>query len=194
MKNSEYFLFISTSDNDNCCIKLINDNFIELNTLIFASNKNLINLINPYINEMLNKHNLSFNNIKRIYITIGPGSFTGVKVSVSILKTFALVFNEIRFFIINDLKYKCIGNGISLIDAKSDKLYIAIYENNVELLSPKIIEKGDEKKYIDKYSNLNIYQYDQKTNFEFNSNIAKLFDEITNPIESLEPLYLKDPI
>lgn len=194
MKTNNYFLFISTSDNDNCCIKLMTDNFIELNTLIFSSNKNLINVINPYINEILNRHNLEFHDIKRIYITIGPGSFTGVKVSVSVLKTFAMVFNQVRFFIINDLKYKCFGNGISLIDAKSDKLYIAVYDNNIELIPPKLITKQEEIKYIAQYPNLHVYHYDKKTNFEFDVNIAKLFVEIINPIETLEPLYLKDPI
>ncbi len=43
------------------------------------------------IKEFLNKKNLNLNNISEIYVNSGPGSFAGIRNSLSIVKAFHLV-------------------------------------------------------------------------------------------------------
>ena len=50
------------------------------------------------------------------------------------------------------------GTGISIIDAKSGKKFIAIYEKYNEKFSPTIAPNFDVENIIKKYNNLNKYE------------------------------------
>ena len=45
------------------------------------------------INDFLNSHKLNLKNINRIYLNRGPGSFAGIRNSLSIVKAFSLTNN-----------------------------------------------------------------------------------------------------
>ena len=65
------------------------------------------------INEFLNNKNLNLKKISEIYVNRGPGSFAGIRNSLSIVKAFHLV-NEIDYYCFsfddfdekNDVKYE----------------------------------------------------------------------------------------
>ena len=65
------------------------------------------------INEFLNDKNLSLKRISEIYVNRGPGSFAGIRNSLSIVKAFQLV-NKIDYYCFsfddfdekNDVKYE----------------------------------------------------------------------------------------
>ena len=65
------------------------------------------------INEFLNKKNLNLNNISEIYVNSGPGSFAGIRNSLSIVKALHLA-NKIDYYCFsfddfdrkNDVKYE----------------------------------------------------------------------------------------
>ena len=44
-----------------------------------------------FINNFLNSHNLELANINKIYVNHGPGSFAGIRNSLSIVKAFHIV-------------------------------------------------------------------------------------------------------
>lgn len=80
--------------------------------------------------------------------------------------------------------------AISVIDAKSNKLYIAVFGLNKTIIEPKIIEKNKLEKFLKKYKNFNFYC--DQTNFFYSSFSQHKKDfKLTN---KLEPLYLKNPI
>jgi len=65
------------------------------------------------INDFLNSHQLNLKDIHRIYLNMGPGSFAGIRNSLSIVKAFSLTNNidyycySIRDFIgEKDIKYE----------------------------------------------------------------------------------------
>ena len=65
------------------------------------------------INEFLIKKNLDLKNISQIYVNSGPGSFAGIRNSLSVVKAFYLV-NKIEYYCFsfgdflgeNDVKYQ----------------------------------------------------------------------------------------
>ena len=65
------------------------------------------------INDFLNKKKLNFKNISKIYVNRGPGSFAGIRNSLSVVKAFNLV-NKIDYYCFsfndfgekNDIKYE----------------------------------------------------------------------------------------
>ena len=57
------------------------------------------------INEFLNSNNLKLNDISSIYVNRGPGSFAGIRNSLSIVKAIHLVNNvDYYCFSLNDFK------------------------------------------------------------------------------------------
>lgn len=190
---SKVYLFIDTSQSTPCCLKLIDENFNQLAECLFLTQNNLIDYINPELNNLFAKANKTFNDLTRIYLNYGPGTFTGIRVGVNVAKTFKLVYPNISIYIINSLKLKCRGDGVSYIDAKSNKYFFAVYKNGKEILTPSLISKDEINDYLKKYHNWKVYSSEQIFDYNFPSNIYDLFEECLDPI-NLEPFYLKPPI
>ena len=89
-------------------------------------------LMIPYIKAMLEKNGFSIETVDAVVVGLGPGSFTGLRIGVSVVKGFGLA-----------LKKPCIGIAsidalamnvdkdatiVPIIDAKRENLYSAIYK------------------------------------------------------------------
>lgn len=94
----------------------------------------------PAIDEMLEEFCVSLSDIDGIAVDIGPGSFTGVRIGVATAN--GLGFGATKPVIgVNSLlalrasvpKTDVVA---SIIDAKHDNIYAAIYENDLELVPP----------------------------------------------------------
>ena len=57
------------------------------------------------INEFLNSRNLEIKNISKIYVNRGPGSFAGIRTSLSVAKAIHLV-NKIDYYCYSFLDFK----------------------------------------------------------------------------------------
>ena len=64
----------------------INDKFVEL----FLNNKIKFTDISKKMNKMLNLNSLKLENISKIYVNRGPGSFAGIRNSLSVVKAINL--------------------------------------------------------------------------------------------------------
>ena len=84
--------------------KLIIDVTGEKIFLMIITNKDVYNItkentkinyekLTLIINDFLNSHKLSLKDINRIYLNRGPGSFAGIRNSLSIIKAFNLTNN-----------------------------------------------------------------------------------------------------
>ncbi|GHU49416.1 hypothetical protein FACS189459_0880 [Bacilli bacterium] len=78
------FLLIDTCQKS-CNLSLIKDKEI-IDSISVPTNNNLTDLVVELISEMFNKNNIKINEINRIYLTNGPGSFTGIRVGLIITK------------------------------------------------------------------------------------------------------------
>ena len=96
-------------------------NITEENTKINYEKLTLI------INDFLNSHKLNLKNINKIYLNRGPGSFAGIRNSLSIVKAFNLT---------NNIDYYC----YSIQDFKGEK--DVKYKNIPDLCEKFKIEKN----------------------------------------------------
>ena len=79
------------------------------------------------INEFLNSKNMDLKNISEIYVNRGPGSFAGIRNSLSVIKAIHLV-NKIDYFCFsfddfngeNDIKYEQIPKLCEKIKVKKN--------------------------------------------------------------------------
>ena len=108
----------------------------EINNEITHSEKLL-----PLIDEVLKDANLSLKDIDLFALTLGPGSFTGVRIGVATIKALAKVYNKKIFGTtsLELLALDAIKNTstipkyvLSLMDARNNRAYYNLYklENN----------------------------------------------------------------
>ncbi|MBQ8193105.1 MAG: tRNA (adenosine(37)-N6)-threonylcarbamoyltransferase complex dimerization subunit type 1 TsaB [Bacilli bacterium] len=186
-------------------ISLFIDTSLEDVSIALIKEKKLLSKINnnipgqhsiyvtKYIEDILKENDLSPKSIDEIIVIKGPGSFTGIRIGVTIAKIFAYLQN-IRIVSITSLLAKTIGIKskyiLSKIDAKHDNYYIGLYDENYN----KILEKFSNSKELDEiikeYSPLIV---DESKEYDIESIIKytkKLPSE--NP-HAVNPIYLKLP-
>ena len=93
----------------------------------------------PLIDNILNEANITIQDIDLLACTLGPGSFTGVRIGIATLKAIAKVINKEIFGItslellaLNGIKKgatkKSYDYVLSLIDAKNNRAYFSLYK------------------------------------------------------------------
>ena len=158
----------------------------------------------PKIVEMFNKNSLSPKDVDKIIVVNGPGSFTGIRIGITIAKVYAWSLN-IPITTISSLEAMSISsenktNHIPMINARRGYVFAAIYDENLkEILKPqhiKLDELLEETKKLDKYEFISNDEFDVDLKLEsYNPNISKIVScfkdkESINP-HSVNPEYLK---
>lgn len=175
-------LFIDTHL-DNIVIILFKDNQIIKEKSIVGEKQNS-KLIMPTIKEVLDGEKP-----ESIVVCNGPGSFTGVRLGITIAKTLAFTLN-IPIRTITTLK--CMALSLKDTDIKivafDDKngYYVGIFDKKINLIgSYEYLTKKEFKKYSEKY----------KVNTEVNMDYEEIFKYVMakkakNP-HKVNPVYIK---
>jgi tRNA A37 threonylcarbamoyladenosine modification protein TsaB len=137
---------------------------------------------------------IKYNQIKNIYVVIGPGSFTGVRVSAIVTKGMVLV-NKSRVYAIDSLTMQLPKlHGVSILDARGDNFYISVYKNKKIILKPQMVNKSELQKITTKYKTLPLYSfYDNVSIFDHLLNRLADF-KLVKDVNKLKPLYIKKPL
>ena len=157
------------------------------------------------LSEMFNNCSLKPNDIDKIIVVNGPGSFTGIRVGITIGKVYAWGLNK-DITTISSLEAMSISTDtktykVPLLDARRNYVYAAIYdENNKEVLSPRHIKLEELKERIDSLAKeITIITNDELeveyNKVKYNPNILKIVEnfkakESINP-HKVNPEYLK---
>ena len=139
-------LFIDTSSSD-VSIAVICDNKVISSISKCVPNKHSIYTVS-FIDECLKKANLMPKEIDNIMVVTGPGSFTGVRIGVTIAKTYAYLSN-CNIIEVSSLKMLALSTNhefcLSLIDAKHDNYYLGLYDKDNNIV---IEEQFNNKEYV----------------------------------------------
>jgi tRNA threonylcarbamoyl adenosine modification protein YeaZ len=186
------FLFIDA------CFEYLNIALFTENKIIksmsIKTNNNLTDLIVEHIVQLIKGAKKSFHDLKRLYIVNGPGSFTGIKAVVIIAKVFSQTLS-IPVYTISSLRISLSSiYGISILDAKNNKFYAAIYQQNTKKIYQDVLTQEQVDQLCKNTHNLPIQKtYNQKNIF---GNVIKHFRDFQKikDIIKLSPLYIKKPV
>lgn len=151
------------------------------------------------IQTILEKHQLSLKEVDEFIVTIGPGSYTGVRIALTTAKIISTTLHT-PIKIISSLKALVgIKKGISIIDARSNKIFIGIYDQGKALIEEQLIAIEEYENIIKTYESFNVYGDTllvNKSSSEINL-IQNIFDlakevEYCKSIDTLVPTYLKE--
>ena len=196
-------LFIDTSTSD-VSIALIKDNII-----LASINKNLPNQHSIYttsfLDEVLKKAKIKEKDIDKIMVVNGPGSFTGVRIGVTIAKTFTYILKK-DIICLSSLKIRAISVKhdycLSLINANKNNYYIGLYnKNNDEVIEEHFNNSEYVTKIINQYNPIITSDSDRnindikinKTNLDIIAIINYYKDYLSINPHLVVPNYLKLP-
>lgn len=149
--------------------------------------------VSKYIEDILTENNILPKDVNEIIVVNGPGSFTGIRIGVTIAKIFAYLSN-IRIVTITSLKARVIGvKGdylLSIIDAKHNNYYVGLYDKNYNMLKEQFMTKEQKDSLIEMYNPIVITE---KEDFDIEE-IIKYSNQLEseNP-HGVNPIYLKLP-
>ena len=116
--------------------------------------KNHSNIVMPIIDNLFKISDLTINDIDKIAVAIGPGSFTGVRIALGIAKGLAMALNK-PLIAVNELDIlEAIADGneneiIPLIDARKERVYYKYQNTYIDDYLINLISNFDKnKKYI----------------------------------------------
>lgn len=152
-------LFIDTSNSDVVIGLLENGRLIEKET------RSILNEHSKYavsiIDEVLKKAKVSTNSVDEILVVNGPGSFTGIRIGLTISKVYAYLTN-IKVILMSSLKCLALSKDkdnydyiLSVIDAKRGNCYIGLYDKDYNDVIMEHFTNMDEVRDIrNKYKNI----------------------------------------
>ena len=116
--------------------------------------KNHSNIVMPIIDNLFKISDLTINDIDKIAVAIGPGSFTGVRIALGIAKGLAMALNK-PLIAVNELDIlEAIADGneneiIPLIDARKERVYYKYQNTYIDDYLINLISSFDKnKKYV----------------------------------------------
>ena len=116
--------------------------------------KNHSNIVMPIIDNLFKISDLNINDIDKIAVAIGPGSFTGVRIALGIAKGLTMALNK-PLIAVNELDVlEAIAEGneneiIPLIDARKERVYYKYQGNYIDDYLINLISNFDKnKKYV----------------------------------------------
>lgn len=186
------YLFINSAT-ANLVVAILIDGKI---TYLYDNNddKDTSSKIMPVIDEAFMVSKIAPNEIDKIFVVNGPGSFTGIRVGLTVAKVMGYSFN-IPVIPISSLEFMCSGfdyDVMGLIDARRGYVYAGGYDKDL-----KSIYKDSYILFDDINSKFKYVSYDKfdfevlKPKFDLLKIIKKHEDDSLLNVHSINPNYLK---
>ncbi len=195
-------------------ITLFIDTSTETLTVALFKNDTLLSTIQTNSNEhskyamtcvenIINENNIKPKDVSKIMVINGPGSFTGIRIGVTIAKIYAWACN-INVIPISTLKAYAISNEgynyyVPVIDARRNALYAGIYDKSYNsILEDTYLLKSDLIEKINKLDNVLIIGDTLSDNYKVSDkkiDVLKIYNYYKNDVgissHKLNPVYLK---
>jgi len=192
--------FISTATKNS--VIAILDDFKVIDSIEIESDKKLSDCLFVHIKNLFETNNILPEEIKKIFVSVGPGSFTGVRIGLTIAKTWASML-DVSLYPISSLEIIASGNSTtqytcSLIDARRNYVYAGIYDDHLNFVIKDSYISLEEIYNEAKKLSASIYTYDSfdfETIIDQKVNIVKIikkhWEDTPANADTLIPLYLK---
>ena len=186
------------SSNTNLSVGIARDNLL-LDYISYEAWQQQSEFMIPELDKLLKKYEVDKNEIGEVIVAKGPGSYTGVRIAITIAKTIATALKA-KLYAISSLRVQkdCKNPSICLINARSCRSYIGVYEDEKTLLEDQIMKNDEVLNYINEHPDYSVcgdvkylgLEGVQSNNIQEMLNLKSVLESI-NPL-SLKPVYMKD--
>ena len=145
------------------------------------------------LDKLFNKYGITKDEIGDVIVAKGPGSYTGVRIAITIAKTIATALNA-KLYAVSSLRVlKCQAKpSICLINARSGRSYIGVYQDTNTVLEDQIMKNDDVLAYIKEHPDYCVCGETKYLDIEgFVSNNIQEMLSLKESLDSINPLSLK---
>lgn len=151
------------------------------------------------LDKLFTKYGISKDDISDVIVAKGPGSYTGVRIAITIAKTIATALDA-KLYAVSSLRVLKDGvrPSICLINARSGRSYIGVHENTKTILEDQIMKNEDVLKYIEEHPEYSVCGETKYLGIDgvISNNIQEMLSlkeslDSLNPL-SLKPVYMKE--
>ena len=148
-------LFIDTSL-ENVSICIVKDSKILSSIVKSIPNMHSV-YVTKFVKDCLDEASIDANEVDNIMVVNGPGSFTGLRIGVTIAKTYGYLIKK-NIIPVSSLKALAISsnsndNVMSIIPANKSHYYVGIYDNEYNVVSEEVFADVDKiKELVTKYN------------------------------------------
>ena len=152
------------------------------------------------IDKLMDKLGLTRRDISGIVVSIGPGSYTGVRIALTIAKITSLACS-CPIYPVSSLRVLKSGStpSICVINARSNRSYFGVYEGEKVIIEDTIKTNDEVIEYIKEHPNYFICGNAQYLGYSnVDNNICLQMISLLNVLEpadndlSVKPVYMKD--
>lgn len=187
-----YQLYLDTTNQKLVVVILKNDKILASTSMNAWQQQTELAI--PLITNLLAKCKIKLANITKVVIANGPGSYTGIRVAITFVKTLKVLNHFLTIFTINSLLLQVgLIKAISILPAYNNKSYLAVCDNGEIIISPQLVDENTKNGIIN-----DLLEYKIIENFE-QCDIVKNFQELSpyfievKNLENLQPYYINDP-
>lgn len=147
------------------------------------------------LDNLFKTNNIEKKELSAVYITVGPGSYTGVRIALTLAKVFCSI-SKANFYTISTLKLYAgkKENCLVIMDARANRAYVGAYNKGACLLKDTVLPL--EKIKIDGFNVVLDGALVGKDNtvIDVVNNYMELKDEfeLVEDVDHLTPVYLKE--
>ena len=154
----------------------------------------------PELDKLLDKYSVDRNQISDVVVAIGPGSYTGVRIAITIAKTIAAVL-PVKVYTISSLRCQKDGKNpsICVINARSGRSYFGVYEDDRVLVEDMILTNDKVQEYIAEHKDFVVCGNASYLGIEGKQpdiarellSLKKVVSPVSDPL-AIKPVYMKD--
>ncbi len=129
-----------------CAVAILEDNN-KIDEISLDNGKTHSENLMPILKEVLERNKLKLSDFNLISVSVGPGSFTGIRIGIASIKPLAEVYNlpvasvtSLESLARNVENVESDTAIISLIDARNNQVYAGIFDNDYNLKEEEIAE------------------------------------------------------
>ena len=157
----------------------------------------------PLIDGVIADAGITLKDIDLFGASVGPGSFTGLRVGLATVKTFCYALGK-RCFAVNNLRLNSYNNTdgkvVSVAHAGNNVCYIALFDGDAEVMETRCVTLEDAHRIVEEHKDYSV-STDIKLSAEFNGTAGVGESELKIAIEKhsgdtidqkdLLPLYVR---
>ena len=186
------------SSNTNLSVGIARDNLL-LDYVSYEAWQRQSEFMIVELNKLLEKHNIKKEEITDVIVAKGPGSYTGVRIAITIAKTIAVALDA-KLYAVSSLRVQKDGAvpSICVINARSNRSYVGVYQDQEIIVNDCIMKNDEVLDYINAHPDYTLCgeaaylgkEGKQTNNLQEMLNLKDSLESI-NPL-SLKPVYMKD--
>ena len=157
-------------------------------------------LMIPELEKGLKEVGISLKDFDEIVCGVGPGSYTGVRIALTIAKTICTLTNT-KLKLVSSLRIMGDRNSkyIALVNARSQRSYIGVYNKDEVVVPDTVMTNMEVKEFINNHPDFEVIG--ECAYIEISAKKPNIlqgllsFKDIVEPVEdvlSVKPIYLKD--